>query len=481
MERKRWLFRLGIGVLLAGCSGASNNEKANSPSAGGSTGSSGGTGSSGSSASNPVDGVTVTVAPSVVHLRPAATANFIATVGGATDKSVTWSVQEGKSGGAITTDGVYTAPAASGTFHVIAASTAKPAATATATVIVTTVGNCDNLPAPGKWETIAPVTAVIGDSAGKNYTESIIVDPFDPATVWLGTGFAGVFKSPDCGATWMKVSTGRNSDKMDNGSHASMALDPVDRGTMYAVSLFGAFGLWKTTNAGVDWDQILLPDTDFYKATNNFVDAVAMDPTDHLHLVLGMHTNCTAPYAPTCTGETFDGGKTWQVVKLPTPAWEEGAGPAIIGGKLWTYGGQDLWVTTDDGATWNKATPQGTSRFDSGETTTRPIVQTADGTYLLTSNDGFVMSKDGIAWSRVPNFTNRLVPLALAGGHLYAADQWSKSFYSALETDLSTWTTVPPMADLPDNEGAPYIDYDSVHHVLYTGHYAGGMWRLVTE
>src|SRR3954470_5112662 len=52
------------------------------------------------------------------------------------------------------------------------------------------VGNCSNLPALGKWEMIAPVKPTLGDSSGKNYAEAIIVDPFDPATVWFGTGFA---------------------------------------------------------------------------------------------------------------------------------------------------------------------------------------------------------------------------------------------------------------------------------------------------
>ena len=49
---------------------------------------------------------------------------------------------------------------------------------------------------------------------------------------------------------------------MDQGSHISIAIDPIDRGTMYAVSLFGTHGLWKTTNGGTDWDQLFTPDTD---------------------------------------------------------------------------------------------------------------------------------------------------------------------------------------------------------------------------
>jgi hypothetical protein len=51
---------------------------------------------------------------------------------------VTWSVQEGASGGAITPAGVYTAPNGVGTYHVVATSVADGTKTATATVTVAT-------------------------------------------------------------------------------------------------------------------------------------------------------------------------------------------------------------------------------------------------------------------------------------------------------------------------------------------------------
>jgi len=57
-------------------------------------------------------------------------------VSNATDQSVSWSVSEGATGGTITTAGAYTAPAAAGTYHVVATSVADSSATATATVTV---------------------------------------------------------------------------------------------------------------------------------------------------------------------------------------------------------------------------------------------------------------------------------------------------------------------------------------------------------
>jgi hypothetical protein len=50
---------------------------------------------------------------------------------------VTWSVTEA-GGGTVSAAGVYTAPEADGTYHVVATSAAAPSASATATITVTT-------------------------------------------------------------------------------------------------------------------------------------------------------------------------------------------------------------------------------------------------------------------------------------------------------------------------------------------------------
>ncbi len=82
----------------------------------------------------------VTLAPQAAALSPggqqAFTGYAIPQGDGTTNFDVTWSVQEGPSSGSITAAGVYTAPAAVGTYHVIAASVANPASRTAATVTV---------------------------------------------------------------------------------------------------------------------------------------------------------------------------------------------------------------------------------------------------------------------------------------------------------------------------------------------------------
>jgi len=79
---------------------------------------------------------TVTISPSTATLRPGDAAVFNATVSGSSNSAVTWTVQEGATGGSISDTGVYTAPVTNGTFHVIATSQANTTALATAAVTV---------------------------------------------------------------------------------------------------------------------------------------------------------------------------------------------------------------------------------------------------------------------------------------------------------------------------------------------------------
>lgn len=61
---------------------------------------------------------------------------LIASTTGTVNTSVSWAIQEGASGGSVTSSGVYTAPGTYGTFHVIATSQADTTKQATAAVTV---------------------------------------------------------------------------------------------------------------------------------------------------------------------------------------------------------------------------------------------------------------------------------------------------------------------------------------------------------
>jgi hypothetical protein len=95
-------------------------------------------GSSGSSSPPPLTAVPpsamVFVSPSSDVLGPLGVRTFT------TNVPVTWSVQEGATGGAITADGVYTAPGAAGLFHVVATSVQDASKATVAQVSVVSSG-----------------------------------------------------------------------------------------------------------------------------------------------------------------------------------------------------------------------------------------------------------------------------------------------------------------------------------------------------
>jgi hypothetical protein len=80
--------------------------------------------------------VSVTVSPTSVNLSPNGTQQFTATVTGASNSSVTWTIQEGAPGGTISASGLYTAPGAVGHFNVVATSNAENTQSGTGTVSV---------------------------------------------------------------------------------------------------------------------------------------------------------------------------------------------------------------------------------------------------------------------------------------------------------------------------------------------------------
>lgn len=78
----------------------------------------------------------VAVTPATIKVIPGGTQTFTAVVTATGGTNVTWSIKEGAVGGTITAAGVYTAPAANGTYRVVATSVADPTQSGIAIVTV---------------------------------------------------------------------------------------------------------------------------------------------------------------------------------------------------------------------------------------------------------------------------------------------------------------------------------------------------------
>jgi hypothetical protein len=153
-----------------------------------------------------VSGATISITPSQVAMAINGTRPFTATVGNAPDTSVTWSVQEGAAGGTVDQQGLYTAPAAPGTYHVVATSNFDQSKSATATVAVSTTG----VPTVS----IDPPSVTMPINGIQNFTATVTGSP-DTAVTWsvqegaaggsITTG--GAYTAPGTAGTYHVVAT----------------------------------------------------------------------------------------------------------------------------------------------------------------------------------------------------------------------------------------------------------------------------------
>jgi len=338
--------------------------------------------------------------------------------------------------------------------------------------------------AVGVWEQITPPQIQIEGTTGVGM-DAVSVDPLDPATVYTSGGHKaccangsdGIFKSTDCGATWVKWNTGTNGDKLDQGYvwYSGIVIDPRSSKIMYAQSGYGAEGLWKSTDGGVSWLQLFTPETKIPDVVQyNFTQDLSMDPTDANHLVVSFHNDCAAPYAPMCMADSRDGGATWRIFKGPPslPGWIEGAGVVTLSAHAFIYSSfSGVYYTADDGASWEKVAASGTFQL---------YKSPADGKMYLGSGNAILSSIDGHAWTVIPGS-----PAAMSvfgdGKTVFASftnNYGGQPIYSASESDLLTWTNVKTPQI---RQGVTWFAYDSQHHILYSANLNGGLWRTVTQ
>src|ERR1041385_3948463 len=136
----------------------------------------------------------------------------------------------------------------------------------------------------GVWKTVnrGVTFPPIFDDGGAFNNCCIVIDPKNSNVLWLGTGennsqrsahFGdGVYKSTDAGKTWKRVG-------LETSEHiGQIRIDPRNSDVVYVAAqgpLFsagGERGLYKTTNGGASWEQVLKI------SENTGVTDVVLDP-----------------------------------------------------------------------------------------------------------------------------------------------------------------------------------------------------------
>jgi hypothetical protein len=202
-------------------------------------------------------GVSVDVQPGTAQVLPGGTIRFAAAVTGAADTSVAWTVDE-PTGGGVDTAGLYTAPAATGTFHVRATSRADATAQAIATVTVT--------PTPVVAVAVSPKTPTV-PAGGALAFSATVTGSTNQGVTWrvqeaTGCGTitaAGAYTAPAAGATCHVVATSvADATKSDVATvtvtpPVTVAVSPRTPTVAAGGAIAFSATVTGTTNQGVTW------------------------------------------------------------------------------------------------------------------------------------------------------------------------------------------------------------------------------------
>lgn len=184
----------------------------------------------------------------------------------------------------------------------------------------------------GVWKTENAGTTwqPIFDGESSYSIGSVVIDPSNPATVWVGTGedvggrhvgFGdGVYKSTDGGRTWRNMG-------LRNSEHISTMLVHPEQSEVVWVSAQGPLwtpggerGLYKTTDGGATWRRVLGEDP------WTGVTDIVMDPRDPdvLYAATWDRHRTVAAYMGGGPGsgihKSTDGGETWTKLTTGLPS-----------------------------------------------------------------------------------------------------------------------------------------------------------------
>jgi hypothetical protein len=353
------------------------------------------------------------------------------------------------------------------------------------------VNDCSGLAAKGVFEEITPPTVKAelgtGDSGRmKGGPFALAVDPINQGTLYSGTIYQGFWKSTDCGATWNQVATGTRGEDVNSGMNWTLMVDPIEPETVYTNSGYGSNGLFKSTDGGVNWVDIWSKTSqpELGKAFQyNFVNVIAIDPSDHKHILLTFHEPCLAPHPATCIAESSDAGSTWRLIDGEA-AWNGNEGQVISflgNSSTWLWGSQTngFWRSGDSGASWEEIKGMGTSHLQGSQ-----VVQTKAGAFFASGSDGIWTSPDGQAstWKLVPDTGPIAGGLVTDGTTMYGSTCYSGNFcnpryLTSPETDGQTWTAMTS----PTMTQGGTLGYDAGHKLLFISALEAGLWRVVVD
>ena len=226
----------------------------------------------------------------------------------------------------------------------------------------------------GLWKTVNAGTTwePIFDDYGSYSTGYVTIDPNNSNVIWLGTGENnaqravgmgdGVYKSLDAGKSWTKMG-------LDTSEHiGKIMIDPRDTDVVYVAAQGplwasgGDRGLYKTTDGGQTWENILevsedtgISDVVFHESDPDTIYAASYQRRRHVaRLVAGGPES--AAYKST------DGGATWKKIMNGLPSGNVGRiglnvspqNPNVVYAMISANEQSGFFRSSDGGESWTK-------------------------------------------------------------------------------------------------------------------------------
>lgn len=277
----------------------------------------------------------------------------------------------------------------------------------------------------GVWKTVNAGTTFdpIADGLGSYSFGAIAIDPHNPNVVWLGSGennpqrsvsFGdGVYKSLDGGKTWKNVGL-KNSEHI-----ARIMIDPRDTDVVYVASQGplwnsgGDRGLYKTTDGGETWGQIM----EGIDEWTGVADAV-MDPSNPDVLIAATWQRARRQWSLIASGDNAavyrseDGGANWTKVK-GMPGGQLGrvgldiskADPNVVYAIAEATSGGGVYRSTNNGINFSKRSSRTTSSNYYQELFADPV--NPDKVYSVSTRTA-VSTDGGATWENM-SYRNRHV------------------------------------------------------------------------